>query len=76
MSNSTVKQPLWVELAFSSISKRQHAIWLTLASVLFTIGFAVWWLLFDGDWSWAAWTSPMPVWYGLAIRWMDSNNAW
>jgi hypothetical protein len=76
MSNDTVQPPLWVALAFSNITKRKSAIWLILASIAFTIGLGIWWLFFNGDWSWCAWTAPLPVWYALAMRWMDANSAW
>ena len=75
-NNTTIKQPIWVELALSSISKRQHAVWLIMFSIVCTIGLAIWWLAFDGDWTWFAWTAPLPVWYALSARWMDKNSAW
>jgi len=76
MTDNTTKLPLWVELAFSSIQKREHAVWLIIGSIVCTIGLAIWWLGFEGDWTWTAWTVPVPIWYVLALRWMDKNSVW
>jgi hypothetical protein len=76
MSTTPTQQPIWVALALSNITKRKHAIWLIISSIVFTIGFAVWWLAFGGDWDWFAWTVPLPIWYWVAMLWMDKNAAW
>lgn len=76
MSDNSSQPPLWVMLAFSNITKRQSAMWLISITAIATLGLGVWWLFFQGDWTWFAWTVPLPIWYGLAMRWMDNNSAW
>lgn len=80
------KMPIWVLLAFSSIQKRNHAIILIWASVLFSLYCLPWVNLIDNeiistlflidDWSWIAMMLPICVWYILSLRWMDQNQAW
>lgn len=89
MSNTndqTKKMPIWVLLAFSSISKRKHAIILIWASILFTAycfplanfidNEMVAKLFLIDDWSWIAMMLPVSAWYILSLRWMDQNNSW
>lgn len=84
---SEIKQPLWVKLAFSSISTRKAALMLTLACLVFTIYCLPWsTLLADApwvstvflinDWSWFAMMLPVTLWYGLSLKWMDNHAAW
>ncbi len=80
-------RPLWVDLVFSVIDKRKHALWLIWASVAFTV-YCVPWpkfiaedhllvpVLLADDWSWLALMVPILAWYLLALRWMDSTGAW
>ncbi len=85
-NNTTVKMPLWVLLAFSSIQKRKHAIILIWASILFTLyclplvkftnNELVTTLFMIDDWSWLAMMIPICIWYILSLRWMDKNDAW
>ena len=80
------KMPLWVLLAFSSISKRKHAIILIRVSIIFT-AYCFPWVNFTNleiitrlflidDWSWIAMMIPISIWYVLSLRWMDRNNSW
>ena len=80
-------RPLWVDLVFSVINKRKHALMLIWASVAFT-AYCVPWEKFIGaehslaflflidDWSWLALMVPILAWYLLALRWMDKAGAW
>jgi hypothetical protein len=83
----TEKVPLWVYLAFSSISKRRGALLLIWASVLFTLYCIPWAAYFDSpnwlvslfvidDWSWFAMMLPITLWYWLSLRWLDHNSGW
>jgi hypothetical protein len=80
-------RPLWVDLVFSVIQKRKHALWLIGASVVFSVYCFPWpkfivedhplvGLLLADDWSWLALMIPVLVWYLLALRWMDKASAW
>jgi hypothetical protein len=80
----TDNMPMWVFLAFSSIEKRQHALWLIWACVLFTL-YCIPWnqilamhnkLFLIEDWSWFAMMLPIVAWYWLSLRWLDKNAAW
>ena len=83
---SPKKMPIWVLLAFSSIHKRQHAIILIWASILFTLYCLPWVnfiqnemvaaLFLIDDWSWIAMMVPICLWYFLSLRWMDNHTAW
>ena len=79
--------PLWVFLAFSSISKRKTALLLIYSCVMFSIYCVPWTMLFGehewvgnvfliSDWSWLAMMVPMTIWYLASFRWMDKNSAW
>ena len=79
--------PLWVFLAFSSISKRKTALLLIYSCVMFSIYCVPWPTLFAepewignvfliSDWSWLAMMVPMTIWYLASFRWMDKNSAW
>ncbi len=86
MSNTNPKMPIWVLLAFSSITKRKHAVILIWASILFTLyclplvtftnNEIISTLFLIDDWSWISMMIPICIWYILSLRWMDSNNAW
>lgn len=81
------KTPLWVLLAFSSITKRKHALWLIWACLVFSV-YCIPWALMQGspvwlgkfflikDWSWLAMMVPIVLWYCLCLRWMDNNAGW
>jgi len=80
--------PLWVFLAFSSISTRKGALALTWASVVFSIYSIPWSLGFASqdwvaatiflidDWSWLAFMVPITFWYWMSLRWIDNNSGW
>jgi len=79
--------PLWVYLAFSSVSTRKGALLLILASAVFTVYCIPWPLFFTGpdwlvslflvdDWSWFAAMVPVTCWYWLSLRWIDKHRAW
>lgn len=83
----TDNMPIWVFLAFSSIEKRTHALWLIRACVIFAFYCIPWALLFPlqtnlgklfliHDWSWFAMMLPIVMWYWLSLRWLDKNSAW
>ena len=84
--SAPIKMPLWVLLAFSSIHKRKHALFLIWASALFTLYCLPWTkfiknelvssLFLIDDWSWIAMMVPICLWYILSLRWMDKNKAW
>jgi hypothetical protein len=79
--------PLWVFLAFSSISTRKGALILIWSSFVFTLYCIPWSLFFTeqvwvskvfliDDWSWLAMMVPVIVWYWLSLRWVDKNDTW
>lgn len=81
------KMPMWVFLAFSSIEKRKHALWLIWATILFTLYCIPWAHIFSSqalvgklflidDWSWFAMMVPIAVWYWLSLKWVDRNAGW
>ena len=83
----TDKTPLWVFLAFSSISTRKGALVLIWASALFTLYTIPWAGLLTGhdwvarlflieDWSWFAMMVPITFWYWLSLKWIDKNTGW
>ena len=79
--------PMWVYLAFSSITTKRGALWLIGLSALFSLYCVPWtvfypnleWVatlfLIDG-WSWFAVMAASTLWYVIALRWMDKNLAW
>lgn len=83
----TDNMPIWVYLAFSSITTRKGALWLILSSIAFTLYCIPWsilvtnpvWLttlfLID-DWSWVAMMAPVTLWYLISLRWVDRNLGW
>jgi len=87
-SNQTpeTKIPLWVFLAFSSIQKRNHALILIWACIIFSIYSLPWSTFINNDlvatlfliedWSWIAMMLPICAWYILSLRWMDTNDSW
>ena len=80
------KIPLWVFLAFSSIQKRNHALILIWACIIFSIYSLPWSTFINNDlistlfliedWSWIAMMLPICAWYILSMRWMDMNEGW
>lgn len=79
--------PLWVFLAFSSISTRKGALILIGCTELFTLYCFPWSLFFAeyewvgqvfliDDWSWLAMMVPILAWYCLCLIWVDKNKAW
>lgn len=78
--------PLWVSLAYASVPNRKTALYLIAACVLFTLYCVPWgnftqniWvkkLFLLDDWSWFYSTIPLTIWYWLALKWVDKNNAW
>ncbi len=83
----TDNMPLWVFLAFSSISTRKGALILIRASVLFTLYTVPWAGILAGhdwvaslflikDWSWFAMMVPITFWYWISLKWIDKNTGW
>jgi hypothetical protein len=83
----TAAMPLWVYLAFSSISTRKGALILIWASMLFTLYCIPWVRLFSShevvrkiflidDWSWFAMMAPVTLWYWISLKWVDKNTGW
>lgn len=79
--------PLWVFLAFSSISTRKGASVLIFSCLIFSIYCVPWsqffvqqeWvstLFLIDDWSWVAMMVPIIIWYSLSLKWMDKNSEW
>jgi hypothetical protein len=79
--------PLWVYLAFSSISTRKGAMILIGASVVSTLYCIPWsqfftnhdWVkkvfLIDG-WSLFAVMLLTTCWYWISLKWLDTNSGW
>jgi hypothetical protein len=83
----TENMPIWVYLAFSSISTRKGALLLILFCLVFSVYCIPWQLLFPGrdwvvqiflikGWSWFAMMVPITLWYWLSLRWIDNNSGW
>lgn len=83
----TDHMPLWVYLAFSSITTRKGALLLIASCVLFSVYCIPWAALFPDrgwieqlfliqDWSWLAMMLPITFWYWLSLKWMDRHTAW
>ena len=83
----TEDMPIWVFLAFSSITTRKGALLLIFACAAFTIYCIPWGLFFPDqdwvikiflieDWSWVAMMVPITFWYWLSLRWVDNNSEW
>ena len=83
----TKNMPMWVYLAFSSITSRKGALLLILACVVFSIYCIPWRVLLPDtdwveqiflveDWSWFAMMLPITFWYWLSLRWIDDNAGW
>ena len=83
----TKNMPMWVYLAFSSITSRKGALLLILACVVFSIYCIPWRVLLPDtdwveqiflveDWSWFAMMLPITFWYWLSLRWIDNNTGW
>jgi hypothetical protein len=82
----TDNMPLWVFLAFSSISSRKGAVILTSVCALFTL-YCLPWSLYSSaswvaklflidSWDWFPMMLPMTAWYWLSMRWIDNNHHW
>jgi len=83
----TGNMPIWVFLAFSSITTRKGALVLTWASAVFSIYTIPWSLGFTSqhwiakiflidDWSWLAMMVPITFWYWMSLKWIDNNSGW
>ena len=83
----TDNMPIWVYLAFSSISTRKGALILIWVSVAFSIYCIPWSQLFTDqtglakiflidDWSWFAMMVPVVLWYWLSLKWVDRSLGW
>ncbi len=83
----TDNMPIWVYLAFSSITTRKAALLLIWACVAFSIYCIPWPLFFANrdwiakiflikDWNWFAMMVPLLFWYWLSLRWIDNNSGW
>lgn len=83
----TDNMPIWVYLAFSSITKRTSALLLIYSCMAFSVYCVPWGLLFPDrkwavqiflidDWSWMPIMVPMTLWYWLSLRWIDKNIGW
>jgi len=83
----TANMPLWVYLAFSSISTRKGALWLIASCGVFSAYCLPWSQLVPGqdwietiflidDWSWFAMMLPITFWYWLSLNWLDRHKAW
>jgi len=83
----TDNMPIWVFLAFSSISTRKGALVLIWASIVFAIYTIPWSGLFANnewisslflidDWSWFAMMVPITFWYWISMKWLDRNAGW
>jgi hypothetical protein len=83
----TEEMPIWVYLAFSSITTRKGALWLIWSSVIFTAYCIPWSSLFPkqafltalfllDDWTWVAMMAPLTIWYWFSLRWIDINLGW
>ncbi|MBK7993200.1 MAG: hypothetical protein IPK14_07160 [Blastocatellia bacterium] len=75
---TNIKKPLWVKLAVSGLSSRITA-WICFwLSILLMASVAIYTI-------WLGWTQGSllsilfivaPIWYYLAIKWMDRNDQW
>ena len=85
--DKTDNMPIWVFLAFSSITTRKGALILIWACAVFSLYCLPWAQFFPGrawveklflidDWSWIAMMVPILFWYAISLRWMDNNSAW
>jgi hypothetical protein len=79
--------PIWVYLAFSSISTRKGALILIWVSVVSTIYCLPWSrfitphdlvnkIFLIDDWSWFAMMVPVTFWYWISLKWIDKNSGW
>ena len=84
---AAIPVPWWVFAAVFYIKTRAGGAWLLgicLASTLYCLPWSqflnansrIAWLFLAPDWSWFAIMVPMTLWYWLAVRWMNRNNAW
>jgi len=83
----TSNMPIWVYLAFSSITTRKGALLLIGSCIVFSVYCIPWVMLFPdydwverlfliGDWSWFAMMLPITFWYWLSLKWVDNNSGW
>jgi len=79
--------PMWVYLAFSSITTRKGALFLIVTCVISTIYCIPWSQIFTHqewvvkifiieDWSWFVMMVVITGWYWASLRWLDNNFAW
>lgn len=79
--------PIWVYLAFSSISTRKGAVSLIGACIVFSLYCVPWASIFAGrdwiervflikNWSWFAMMIPVIFWYWISLRWVDKHSGW
>jgi hypothetical protein len=83
----TNNMPVWVYLAFSSITTRKGALLLIWASAVFSV-YCIPWSLFApnrdwvaaifliDDWSWFVMMALMTIWYWASLRWVDQHSGW
>lgn len=85
--NQSVKQPLWVALAFSNVGTRRTACYLVYGCAVFTAYCFPWANYFNHikwvqaffliqDWSWFVVCFISTLWYSACLRWMDKHSAW
>ena len=83
----TDNMPIWVYLAFSSISSRRGALLLIWSCVIFSVYCIPWsgffanrdWvssLFLIDDWSWFAMMVPITLWYWISLKWIDKHTGW
>jgi len=83
----TDNMPIWVYLAFSSISSRRGALLLIWSCVIFSVYCIPWsgfftnrdWvssLFLIDDWSWFAMMVPITFWYWISLKWIDRHTGW
>jgi hypothetical protein len=79
MNNKTeIKKPIWVKLAISGLSSRITAwicFWLSILLMASVAIYTIWLGWLQGSLL-SILFIVAPVWYYLAIKWMDKNNQW
>ncbi len=83
----TDNMPIWVYLAFSSISSRRGAMLLIWSCIVFSLYCIPWsgffadhdWvasLFLIDDWDWFAMMVPITLWYWISLKWVDKHTGW